>query len=138
MPITSRMYNKNVQSLEIDVIKLFGSFVIGAAGAVASKQGGGILSVTKLATAGQYKITLTDRFARILMAKFQAMGAAALAVGNIQILETPSTFQASVKTGGTITIQCLDFAGAAVNPASGAAIYFEIDARQSSIGRYDS
>lgn len=138
MAITSRNYYRNVNSLEVDLVKLFGSFVIGSSGAVTSWQGGGILSVVKESTAGQFTITLTDRFAFFLAGRFQAVGAAALGVATIQILETPATFQASIKSDGAITIQCLDFAGAAVNPASGAEIMIELTMRQSKIGRYDT
>ncbi len=138
MPITSRSYYRNVNHLEVDLVKLFGSVVIGASGAVTSFQGGGILSVAKESTAGQYTITLSDRFAAFLMAKFAVVGASALAVAQVQVLETPSTFQASIKSDGAITIQCLDFAGAAVNPASGAEIMFNFTMRQSKIGRYDT
>lgn len=138
MPITSRMYNKNVQSLEVDVVKLSGSFLVGAAGAVSSSQGGGIESVVKEATAGQYTIQLSDRFQRLLMAQFKNVKATVSTVAAIQVLESGATFQADIKSDGAITIQCLDFAGAAVNPASGEAILFALELRQSSIGRYDS
>jgi hypothetical protein len=137
MPITSRNYYRNYNTLEVDVVNIFGQLNIGAAGAVSSFSGGGIKSVTKEATAGQYTIELTDLFARILMAKFQSMAPGASLVGAIQLFETPATFQADVKADGKITIQCLDFAGAAVNPASGEAIMIDIKARQSKIGRYD-
>lgn len=138
MPITSRSYYRNVNHLEVDLVNLFGSVVIGASGAVTSFQGGGISSIVKESTAGQYTITLSDRFAFFLMAKFAVVGASALAVAQVQVLETPATFQASIKSDGAITIQCLDFAGAAVNPASGAEIMVEMIMRQSSIGRYDT
>lgn len=137
MAITSRNYYRNYNSLEVDVVNIFGQFNIGAAGAVSGFQGGGIKSVVKEATAGQYTITLTDLFARILMPKFQSMAQGVSLVAQIQLFEVPGTFQADVKADGTITIQCLDFAGAAVNPASGESIFIDIKARQSKIGRYD-
>ena len=138
MPISSRNYYRNYNTLEVDVVNLFGSIVIGAAGAVTSFQGGGIKSVTKEATAGQYTIELTDLFARILGASFESLAVGPTLVGKLQILNDPATFQADVKADGKITIQCLDFAGAAVNPASGEAILVDIKARQSKIGRYDA
>lgn len=138
MPITSRNFYRNVNHLEVDLVKLFGSVVIGSSGAVTSFQGGGIASVVKESTAGQYTITLSDRFAFFLMGHFRTVGASALAVAAIQVLETPATFQADIKSDGAITIQCLDFAGAAVNPASGAELMFELVMRQSKIGRYDT
>lgn len=137
MTTRSRYYYRNYNTLEVDVINLFGSFILGAAGAVSSFQGGGIKSITKLTTAGQYEIELTERFARILMINSQVMGAAISGVAAVQVLETPATFQASVKADGKITIQCVDKDGAAVNPASGEALYIDLKARQSKIGRYD-
>jgi len=125
-------------SYEVEPVKLYARIRIGAAGAVvAGKNGLGIKSVVKEATAGQYSIELADKFARLLMVSTKVVDDAVSAVGQIQVLEAPESIQADLKVDKKFKIQCVDFAGAAVNPASGAEIIIEITMRQSKIGRGD-
>jgi hypothetical protein len=138
MPITSRSYYKNAYALEQDVISLFGSVLFGAAGAVTSFKGGGITSVVKEAAAGQYTITLSDRFARLLAFKPQIINDAVTAVAQTMVFKDAATLQADIKSDGKITVQMLDFAGAAVNPENGAGLLFEFQMRGAKEGRYDS
>lgn len=138
MATSSRNYYKNPFTLEVDTVSLFGELVIGAAGAVAAKKGGGIKAIVKQATAGQYEIELTDKFARILSIKVIPVGSIATLIGQVQVLENPSLLQADIKADGKIKIQFLDFSGAAVNAASGSSVMIEIVMRQSKIGRYDA
>lgn len=125
-------------SYEVEPVKLYGRLTIGAAGAVvAGKNGLGIKSITKETADGQYTIELADKYARLLFVNAITVGTAALDVAAIQILETPTALQADMKADGKFKIQLLDFAGAAVNAASGAQVIFEITMRQSKIGRGD-
>jgi hypothetical protein len=125
-------------SYEVEPVKLYGRLNIGAAGAVvAGKQGLGIKSIVKEATAGLYTIELADKFAQLLFVSTVLVDNAVNAVASIQVLEDPATIQADMKTDKKFQIQLLDFAGAAVNATSGAQVRFEITMRQSKIGRGD-
>jgi len=125
-------------SYEVEPVKLYARIRIGAAGAVvAGKNGLGIKSVVKEATDGQYSIELADKFARLLMVVTKIADDAVTPVGQVQVLEAPESLQADLKADKTFKIQCLDFAGAAVNPTSGCEIMIEITMRQSKIGRGD-
>lgn len=138
MATSSRNYYKNPYTLEVDTVTMFLAIVIGAAGAVTSISGGGISGVTKEAAAGQYSIALEDKFARLLHAHVMGVDDAALTFAQAQIFENPATLQADVKADGVFKIQLLDFAGVAVNAASGTTLLVEIKMRQSVIGRYDA
>lgn len=89
----------------------------------------GITSVTKEATAGQWTFVLQDGFQRLLGATFTPVVATtgistAAAMGVVK----PSGVN-GLTTGNTFTVQFADFAGAAVNPASGEVMLltFELD-----------
>jgi len=125
-------------SLEKEVGDIYGSITVGASGAVSASQGGGVLSVTKLATAGQYAIQLSSKYQRLLMASAVVVNSSATSVAAVQVLEAPSTVQADFKGDGNLVVQCLDFAGAAVNPASGAKILFKLEVRFNPIGPFDA
>jgi hypothetical protein len=135
--MANRYFYKNHYSLEVDVVHLFAEVKIGASGAVTSAKGGGIASVTKESTAGQYTIKFSDKFSKFLGMKFDVVHSSISGVAFIQVLESGSTFQADIKADQSITIQLLDFAGAAVNAPSGAALIIESKFRVSSIGRND-
>jgi hypothetical protein len=118
-------------------VTLFGSAVIGSSGAVGTVKGGGIASVVKESTAGQYTITLEDLWSRFLGFNAGITDDAVSAIAHIQVLMDPATLQATVASTGAITIQCLDYAGAAANPASGSVLSFRITLRKSSVGPWD-
>lgn len=138
MGTTSRNYYKNPYTLEVDTVTLFGEFSVGAAGAVSGILGGGIANVVKEAAAGKYTISTTDKFAKFLDIKILGIDDAALTFAQAQVFQDPATLQADIKSAKAVTVQLLDFAGAAVNPANGTKIMFELKFRQSSIGRYDA
>lgn len=138
MATSSRNYYKNPFTLEVDTVTMFAQLTIGAAGAVSAIHGGGIAGAVKEAAAGKYTIALEDKFARLLMASAIGVDDAALTFGTVQIFQDGATLQADVKADGEITIQLLDFAGAAVNAASGTVLLIELKMRQSKIGRYDA
>jgi len=138
MARSSRNYYKNPYTLEVDTVTLFGEINVGAAGAVSSIAGAGISGVTKEVAAGQYTIALDDQFARFFGIKVLGVDDAALTFGQVQVFQDPATLQADIKSSGEIVIQLLDFAGVAVDAASGTKLLVEIVLRQSSIGRYDA
>jgi hypothetical protein len=129
---------KNSMSYEADTVKLYGSLVVGAAGAVASFAGGGISGVVKETAAGQYSITLADRLNRLLFVSGMVVQGAISTVAHLQVLEAPATLQAGVKADRTFVIQLVDESLAAVNLASGAELKLEITVRRTSVGVYDA
>lgn len=138
--MASRDLKPHAGNLEMQVVDLFGSFSIGAAGAVTagSVKGGGISTVVKEATAGQYTITLTDRWNRLLKADAQVVLASiAASLPQAQILMAPSTLQSGFQSNGQLTIQFVDAAGAAVNPDSGAMVMIHMSVRNSTVGPFD-
>lgn len=124
-------------TMEKDTVTLFGTVDIGASGAVTLTKGGGIESVTKEATAGQYTIQLAERYSRFLNIQAQPILATPSAVAAVQLLMDPATMQADIKADGQIVVQCLNYAGVAANPESGAQLQLRIVMRNSSVGPND-
>jgi len=122
---------------ERNVVTIFAKAVIGAAGAVTSFKGGGLSSVVKEATAGQYSITLSDKYNQLLKAEGSVVHATISGVAAVQVLENPALIQAEFLADKTFKIQCVDYAGAAVNPPAGAQICIEIKVRNSTSGPFD-
>lgn len=136
--MANRNFNAKQYSYEMEPVKIYGRVTIGAAGAViAGKNGLGIASIAKEVADGQYTITFQDTFAKFLFLSSLVIDDAASAVAKIQVFENPATLQADLKADKKLKIQCLDFAGVAVNPTSGAQILLECTMRQSCIGRGD-
>jgi hypothetical protein len=136
------MANRNFYSTqytyEVEPVKIYAKILVGAAGAVSgTKLGLGVAGVVKEATAGQYSITLQNKFAQLLGVNITVIAPIPTVALATQILETPSAIQADIKADKTFKIQLLDVAGAAVNVASGDEILVEITMRQSKIGRGD-
>jgi len=123
-----------VKADEKETVHLYFQLDIGASGAVSAFTGGTKLSAVKEATAGQYTLTLDQKFHKVLMVNATPVKSTATTVGQVQVLATPSTFQASFRTAPAIVIQCLDFAGAAVNPASGESFWIEVVVRNTAVG----
>src|SRR6185369_17949317 len=109
-----------VQAYEKEVKLIYATVTIGSSGAVSSSQG--LASAVKESTAGQYTITLPNSYYKLLSNSATTMHPTASLVAAIDILGTPATFQASFRSSPAIVIQCRDYAGAAVNPASGTQI----------------
>lgn len=129
---------KNSMQYEADTVKLYGSIVVGAAGAVASFAGGGISGVVKETAAGQYSITLADRLNRLLFVSGMVVQGAISTVANLQVLEVPADLQTDVKADRTFKIQLVDETLTAVDLASGAELKLEITVRRTSVGPYDA
>ena len=135
--MANKYFSQFQYSYEKDTVTIYGSITVGASGAVTSFAGGGISSVTKEATAGQYSITLSDYFQRLLFVKALNVDDAVSAWASVAVLEDPATLQSDFKSDKTFKIQLQDYAAAAVNATSGAVIYLEITCRNTSVGPYD-
>lgn len=122
---------------ERNVVTIFAKANIDASGAVSSYKGGGLASVVKETTDGQYSVTLSDKYNQLLKADMAVISAAISGVAAVQVLEDPATLQADFLADNTFKIQCVDDAGLAVNPPSGSQIVFEIKVRNSTIGPFD-
>lgn len=124
-------------SLERELCFLLGSAVIGASGAVGTVNGLGIKSVTKESTDGKYTIELEDSYKRYMFGEVNFISASGSGVAKVEIIATPSTFQSGFTSTKKVVIQCFDYAGAAVNPASGSVMCFTVTVRNSSEGPAD-
>lgn len=131
--------SKDVEAYERDCILVFGNASIGASGAVvaSSLKGGGMVSLVKESTAGQYTLEIRKPNARLLSAEASVMHASISGVAAVQVLENPANVQADFKADGKLVFQCIDYAGAAVNPPSGSSIRFELKVRHTSSGPFD-
>jgi hypothetical protein len=127
--MASRIFDRNVASLQKAMIILEGSAVIGGTGAVGTVKGSGIKSVARTGT-GAYSITLDDAFNRLLWAGVNFVSATGSGIASVEITNDP---QVAVKAGTAITIQCYDFAGAAADPASASVLSFIAFLRNSSV-----
>lgn len=131
--MANRNFYPNHQSLEVDCVHLFAEINIGAAGAVASSSGLGIASVVKESAAGQYTITLTDSYNKLLWASAVLLDdtnsdPATVAI-EARILSSDVSANAPV-----VVIQgvALDD-GAPANFASGAKLLVKLELRNSSV-----
>lgn len=117
----NRLYNQFYLSLERGKAVIFGKVAIGATGAptmnaVKSK---GIASVARN-SAGNYTITLNDIYVDMFKCCINFLFATDPGVANTYIVSQ------SVNSAKTIVVQCMDYAGAAVDPASGSEMQIEI------------
>jgi hypothetical protein len=124
-------------SLERELVKLFGSAVIGGSGAVGTVKGMGVASVVKESTNGQYTITFEDSYKRYMFGNVNFVSASGSGIAKVEILHSPATFQGDFTTSKQVIIQCFDFAGLAANPASGSVLSFDAWVRNSSEGPND-
>lgn len=138
--MANRSFLPSLGGYEQDLVAIYGQFSVGALGAVTanSVKGGGIASVVKESTDGQYTITLTDRFNRLMDVRVHAvLGTIAAVLPEAQLLMTPATLQADVTADGALTVQFTDETLTAANPDSGALILISLTVRNSSVGLYD-
>lgn len=131
------IYSKDTMVLERDVVHLYADVDIGASGAVTLAKGGALTSVTKQATAGQYAIVLDAGFNKLLHVSVQVVGASASGVASVDVLQSAASILTNLKNAAAITIQCYDYAGAAVNPASGSRLKVKLEVRRTTVGPFD-
>ena len=137
MANSNRMFSRDQMTLEKDTVTLFANVTIGASGAVSSSFGGGLVSVVKESTAGQYTVTFDKGYSRLFSYDVRVVHSSVTAVASVQIKLTPAALLTAVQTTGAIVFQCLDFAGAAVNPESGAALLIKVTYRRTSYSPWD-
>lgn len=131
--MADRMFTPPLGHLEVGVVELYCAITVGASGAVASYSGKGVASVVKETSAGQYTITLTDRYPALLWPGATLLDdsdSAATAVG------IGSRFQAAAVSSATPTVTVQMYAlddGADANPADGAVIYVCLKLKNSSV-----
>lgn len=125
-------------SYEKEVGDIYVKVVVGASGAVTSASGAGVLSVTKLGTAGQYAVQLSATYQRLLSASATVVNSTVTTVAMVQVLEAAATVQAEFKADGNLVVQCLDFAGVAVNPPSGSNILVKLEVRHNPSTVFDA
>lgn len=112
-----KIYSMHVMPVLVDT-----TFLIGSAGSVSSVVGPLIRSISHMST-GVYKISLVNNFNRL----FQAQGSAtspSSGLSGILAIEIQNNPNPSVQNlaDPSLTIKCLDAAGALADPASGASI----------------
>jgi hypothetical protein len=126
-------------TLEQDVYSLYGRFVVGSTGAVGTGtvKGGGVSGITRSST-GLYVITLSDKWNCML--EFNAWIVSASGNSGVAKVEplnaTPGNFQSDFRANGSFSVLCLDYAGAAVDPASTDIFYFKVALRNSSVNPF--
>jgi PKD repeat protein len=121
---------------EHEVGAIYPKVVVGASGAVTSFKGAGVASVVRNST-GNYTITLSATYQRLLFASGTVVNATATSVAAVQVFQAAATVQSSFKSTGAITVQLLDFAGAAVDAPSGSHLWFKLDVRFSPTAVFD-
>lgn len=137
--MANRYLKKPTYSFEQDTVRINGRFVVGSTGAVTagSVKGGGVSGVVRNGT-GDYTVTLSDKYAKLL--SFKGFVASASGNSGIAAIEaynaTPANFQSDFSTNGTLSFKTLDFAGAAADPTSGGYLYFELIVRNSSVAPF--
>lgn len=132
-----RIFNEK-QTLENEVVEVFGQFTIGAAGAVSAVKGGGIKSISKLTGDGLYEIEF-ERCHKFLSfnGKFISTADDGAEIAVIEIAESASTLQSGFRADGKVKIQLRDFDGAKANAASGSVLLFSASLRNSSVNPWD-
>lgn len=128
--MANRWFNQFCYSLVKSKVMLFGKATIGSSGAVtlSAANSKGITSMT-LGTAGLYTIVLADTYPALLNFHVSTLLASGTPVNVSYAIQSQA-----VSTAGTqnIVIQFMGQDGAAVNPDSGAVLYFTITLNNSS------
>lgn len=134
--MANRQLNQFQLTYEKDSVTVYAVLNVGAAGAVSSIAGGGVVSIAKQATAGQYLVTFTDQYRALLSMRAEQVDDANANIAAVQILQNPATLQADVNTNLTLLLQCLDFGGAAANPTNTSQMMLAVTFRKSSVSPY--
>jgi len=120
--MASRMFETAVYSLNKGLTLIEGNAVIGSTGAVGTVKGSGVLSVTRTGT-GAYTIKLEDKYQRYLGGTIGFINASTgSGVASVEVCSL--TVNTEVADGTGIKIQCYDYAGVAVDPASASVMGF--------------
>lgn len=95
----------------------------GSYGTAPSTGWSGVASITKNATAGNYTITLTDNFNRLLGFEVRFSATAGLPLAPIVGMDSSATLSTVLLGGNNLTFQCSASTGAATNPDSTEIMY---------------
>jgi hypothetical protein len=131
-PMADRYFKGEVKTLEGGVIKLFGTFTIGAAGAVSTSVTKGF-SVSKVAAeAGRYKVLLEDAYSGLLNAQATVVGAADAPYGNTDGLLAIIRNVSVTTKPASFDLQLASVAGADAEPTLGTVILLEVTLKNTS------
>ena len=133
--MANRNFSQRQFSLERDVVNLFGDVTFGATGAVSAFKGLGLTSLTRTGV-GAYTLTLNDAYVRLLGARVMFAKATSSGVAAVELVDSHASVQTDIKAK-TVKFQCYDYAGAAVDPASGADAFIKLELRNTSVGPAD-
>lgn len=120
----NQFYFSKVRSKNV----LFGKVAIGATGAptLSAVNSQGIASISRT-SAGLYAITLSEKWSKHLNTIVQVLDSGTQTVACTYVVSE------TVNSTKIVTIQCVDFAGAAVDPRNGASLLIEIQLSNSSV-----
>lgn len=137
MALKEHSYSLKTLVLEKDLVHLYADITIGASGAVTSVKGGGIATVVKQGTAGQYNVTLDSAFSKLLFLNATFVGSAASTIDSVQVLMTDAAAKTALKTGAAIVIQLYNAAGTAADATSGSVMKLKLEVRRTTVGPFD-
>lgn len=122
--MANRLFNQFWLGLEKQRVTLFGKVAIGSTGActISAVNSKGISTVTRNA-AGKYTFVMQDTYVKFMGMKVTFIKPS----DGLTTVSQVSVISETVATAATknIVVQCLDFAGAAVDPDSGSTMYVE-------------
>lgn len=130
--MADRSFKQFQGTLEAGVVKLYGQFTIGAAGAITASSGKGF-SIVKTATkTGRYTITLQDKYNALLAYSVQVEGPADAAYGTGGVV----TFIRGTAVGAAVPLLYVQLASAAAGPVdtdapTGTKVYIELTLKNS-------
>ncbi len=131
--MANRLWIPDSGSLEVGVVKLWGSITIGTTGSVSASSGKGIASVT-LNSAGNYTVALSDTYNSLLHSTWTLVTTADSDPATVGVHMRTDSEDVDHATAPKVVLQC--FAGddgAVAAPASGAVITFEFTLKNSSV-----
>lgn len=121
--MANRIFNRH-QSLEKEIKNLYAEVAIGASGAPTLTKGLGIESISRTG-AGDYKITLDDKYVRLM--SFHAI--------HLSATEEDLTIQLKAQDMSTKEIDFFTLAAAtATDPANGDTLFIKIELKNSTAG----
>lgn len=130
--MANRLFKQFQMTLEAGVVKLYGSVVLGTAGAVASTSCKGFSVAKTAGETGRYTVTLADYYLKLLNAQVALVGAADAAytgtagvswfLRNVSVSTAAKTFDVQFARTDT---------GADAEPIDGATFYLEISLKNS-------
>jgi len=130
--MANRIFKPFGGAIEAGVVKLFGVFTIGAAGAITASSTKGFTVTKTAAKVGRYTIALQDKYNALLGYSIQVEGPADAAYGSGGVV----TFVRGVDVGAAVPQLFIQLASAAASPAdtdapTGTRVYVELTLKNS-------